>query len=181
MANEWIISSLDFNCFSRKYTSFSMWAVNVLEPSAGESTTFSNESNTLSLNDLTSAKNAFFNLSKSSIKSSLKLLKFPCRFEFSIALCFLRERHVLFEVKLHFTEPLSIKDSRALSKISLLMFSSVVYLTNMNTSSLPHLLFWRFSVLINAIISTSISWPSIVFGILFYYLIISIFNSNWYK
>ena len=88
--NELIISSLDFNCFHRKYTSSSMWAVNVLETSVGEPTTFSNESNTLSLNDLTSAKNAFFNLSKSSIKSSLKLLKFPCRFEFSIALCFLR-------------------------------------------------------------------------------------------
>ena len=106
--NELIISSLDFNCFRRKYTSSSMWAVNVLETSVGEPTTFSNESNTLSLNDLTSAKNAFFNLSKSSIKSSLKLLKFPCRFEFSIALCFLRERHVLFEIKLHFTEPLEL-------------------------------------------------------------------------
>ena len=70
--NELIISSLDFNCFRRKWTSSSMWAVNVLETSVGEPTTFSNESNTLSLNDLTSAKNAFFNLSKSSIKSSLK-------------------------------------------------------------------------------------------------------------
>ena len=44
--NEFIISSLDFICFHRKYTSSSMWAINVLEP------TFSNESNTLSLNDL---------------------------------------------------------------------------------------------------------------------------------
>ena len=107
----------------------------------------------------------FFNLSKSSIKSSLKLLKFPCRFEFSIALCFLRERNVLFEIKLHFTEPLSIKDSRALSKMSLVMFSSVVSFTNLNTSSLLHLLFWCFSVSIDAIISTSISLSSIVFGI----------------
>ena len=121
-----------------------MWAVNILEPSVGESTTFSNESNTLSLNDLTSAKNAFFNLSKSSIKSSLKLLKFPCRFEFSIALCFLRERHVLFEIKLHFTEPLSIKDYRTLSKMSLVMFSSIVSFTNLNTSFLRHLLFLAF-------------------------------------
>ena len=62
-----------------------MGDVNILEPPVGESTSFSNEFNNLSLNDLTSAKNAFFNLSKSSIKSSLKLLKFPCRFEFSIA------------------------------------------------------------------------------------------------
>ena len=97
--NELIISSLDFTCFRRKYTSSSMWAVNVLETSVGEPTTFSSESNTVSLNDLTSAKNAFFNLSKSSIRSSLKLLKFLCRFEFSIALFFLRERHALLEIK----------------------------------------------------------------------------------
>ena len=77
-----------------------------------ESTTFSNESNNFSLNDLTSAKKIFFffNLSKSSIESSLKLLKFPCRFELSIALCFLRERYFLFEMRLYFTEPLSMKE-----------------------------------------------------------------------
>ena len=105
-SNELIISSLDFYCFRRKYTSPSMWAVDILETSVGEPTRFSNEFKTLSLNDLTSAKNAFFSLSKSSIKSSLKLLKFPCRFEFSIALCFLRERHFLFKIKLYFTERL---------------------------------------------------------------------------
>ena len=163
--NELIISSIDFNCFRRKYTSSSIWAVNVLEPSVGKSTTLSNESNTLSLNDLISAKNALFNLSQSSIKSFLKLLKFPCRSEFSIALCFLGERHVLFEMRLHFTEPLSIKDSRALSKMFLVMFSSIISFTNLNNSSLAHLLFWRFNVLVDAIISTSIFLSSIVFGI----------------
>ena len=127
--NELIISSLDFNCFRRKWTSSSMWAVNVLETSVGEPTRFSNESNTLSLNDLTSVKNALFKLSKSSIKSSLKLLKFPCRFEFPIALCFLRERNVLFETKLYFTELLSIKDSRALSKMSLVTSIFFKYLS----------------------------------------------------
>ena len=114
--NELIISSLDFICFRRKYTSSNMWAVNILEPSMGESTTFSNEFNNLLLNDLTLAKNYFFSLSKSSIKSSSKLLKFSCRFAFLIALCFLRERHVLFQIRLHFTEPLSIKEFRVLSK-----------------------------------------------------------------
>ena len=156
-SNGLIISSLDFNCFRKKCTSSSMWAVNILEPSVGETTTFSNESKNLSLNDLTSAKNTFFKSSKSSIKSSLKLLKFPCRFEFSIALCFIIERHVLFGMRLHFTEPLSIKESRVLSKMSLVMLSSIVSFTNLNTSSLPHLLFWRSSVSIDAIITTSIS------------------------
>ena len=56
---ELIISSLDFNYFRGKYTSSNMWVVNILEPSVGESTTFSNESNNLSLDDLTSAKNVF--------------------------------------------------------------------------------------------------------------------------
>ena len=54
-----LISSLSFNCFRRKCTS-SKSAINVLEPSMGESTTFSNESNNFSLNDLTSAKKNFF-------------------------------------------------------------------------------------------------------------------------
>ena len=109
--NELIISSLDFNCFPRNYTSLSMWGVNVLDPSVCESITFSNGSNNLSLNGSNLAKTDFFNLSKSSIKSSLRLLKYPCRFAFSITLYFLREGHVLFEIRLHFTEPLSIKES----------------------------------------------------------------------
>ena len=107
----------------------------------------------------------FFNLSKSSIKSSLKLLKFPCRFEFSIALCFLRERHVLFQMRLHFTEPPSIKKSRVLSKMSLVMFNSIRFFIILNTSSLPLLLFCRFSVSIDTIISTSFSLSLIIFGI----------------
>ena len=56
-----LISSLSFNCFRRKCTS-SKSAINVLEPSMGESTTFSNESNNFSLNDLTSAKKIFFSI-----------------------------------------------------------------------------------------------------------------------
>ena len=142
--NELIISSLDFNCFRRKFTSSSVWAVNILEQSVAELATFLNESNNLSLNDSTSAKNVFHNLSASSIKSSLKLLKFPCWLEFSISLCFLWERHVLFGIRLHFTEPLLIKESRILSKISLVMFSSIVSFTNLNTSFLRHLLFLAF-------------------------------------
>ena len=48
---ELVITSLDFNCFCRKYTSSRMWVV-TLEPSVGELATFSSESNNLSLNDL---------------------------------------------------------------------------------------------------------------------------------
>ena len=107
------------------------------------------------------------NLPKYSIKSSLRLLKFPCRFEFSIVLCFLRERLVLFEMRLHFTEPLSIKESRVSSNISLLIFSSIISFSNLNTSYLPHLLFCHSSVSIYAIISPSFSLPSMIFGISF--------------
>ena len=114
--NELIISSLDFNCFRRKFTSSIVWAVNILEPSVGELTLFLNESNNLSLNDSISAKNVFHNLSKSSIKSFLKLLKFSCWLEFPIALCFLWERYVSFGMRLHFTEPLLIKESRICQK-----------------------------------------------------------------
>ena len=48
--------------------------------------------------------------------SSLELVKFPCRFEFLIVLYFLREKHVLLEMRLHFTELLSIKESSLSSK-----------------------------------------------------------------
>ena len=105
-----------------------MWAIKILESSVGESTTFSNKCNNLSLNYWTSAKDVFFNLSKSSIRSSLKLFKFPGRFEFSIALCFLRERHVLFEMRLHFTEPFPVKEARFPRKF-LQWFSLQLYLS----------------------------------------------------
>ena len=70
--NELIISSIDFNCFRRKYTSSSIWAVNVLEPSVGESTTFSNESNILSLNDLISAKKVLCSNRPANVSVSVK-------------------------------------------------------------------------------------------------------------
>ena len=57
--NNLIISSLDFNYSNRKYTSSSTWATDILESSVREWTTFSNESNDLSLNDLTSIKRFF--------------------------------------------------------------------------------------------------------------------------
>ena len=117
----------------------------------------------------------FFSLSKSLIKSSLKLLKFLCRFEFLIALCFPRERNALFETRLHFADPLSIKESRNSSKINLVMFSSMVSFTNLNTSSLPHLVFGPFNVSIDAIISTSIFLLWIIFGIFPFVQLIS----NW--
>lgn len=56
----------------------------------------------------------------------MKLLKFPCGFEFSIALCFLRENHILFEMRHPFAEPLSIKKSSLSTKIFLVMFSSII-------------------------------------------------------
>lgn len=43
-------------------------------------------------------------------------------------------------MRLNFTEPLSIKESRVLLKISLEMFTSIVSFTNLNTLSLPHFL-----------------------------------------
>ena len=58
--NNELIISLDFSCFYRKYTCSSMSAINILELSVGESATLSNESNNLSLNDLTSAKILFY-------------------------------------------------------------------------------------------------------------------------
>ena len=58
--NNLIISSLDFNYFHRKYTSSRTWAVDILESSVWESTSFLNESNDSSLNALTSVKNVFF-------------------------------------------------------------------------------------------------------------------------
>ena len=59
-SNNLIISSLDFNYFHRKYTSSRTRAVDILESSVWESTSFSNKSNYLSLNTLTSVKNVFF-------------------------------------------------------------------------------------------------------------------------
>ena len=116
----------------------------------------------------------FFNESKSSIKSSLKLLTFPCRFEFSVALCFLRERHVLFEMRLHSTESLSSKEFRVSSKMSLVMLSFIASFANTNTSSLPHLLFWRFNVSTDAIINTSIFLSSFIFSVSSFAQLISI-------
>ena len=58
--NNLIISSLDFNYFHRKYTFSRTRAVDILESSVWESTSFSNKSNYLSLNTLTSVKNVFF-------------------------------------------------------------------------------------------------------------------------
>ena len=43
-------------------------------------------------------------------------------------------------MRLHFTEPLSIKESRVLLKIYLEMFASIVSFTNLNTLFLPHFL-----------------------------------------
>ena len=114
----------------------------------------------------------FFQFIKILNQIFFKLLKFPCRFEFLIALCFLRERHVLFEMRLHFTDPLSIKKS----KIYLAMFSSMVSFTNLNTLSLPHLVFWLFNVSIDVIISTSISLSWIIFGISPFVQLISIWK-----
>ena len=118
----------------------------------------------------------FFQFIKILNQIFFKLLKFPCRFEFLIALCFLRERHVLFEMRLHFTDPLSIKKSTTSSKIYLVMFSSMVSFTNLNTLSLPHLVFWRFNVSIDAIISTSISLSWIIFSISPFVQLISIWK-----
>ena len=81
----------------------------------------------------------------SSIKSSLKLLKFIYRFEFSIVICFIR-KNMFYLIQFYFAEALLIKQSRVLSKIFKLAFSLIVSFTNLKTSLLLHLFFWRFSV-----------------------------------
>ena len=67
-----------------------------------------------------------------------------------------------FEIILHFVELLACNNAKDFSKLSIVMAPSKESLPCTKASSLPHFLFWRLSVSIEAITRSSITLLSIL-------------------
>ena len=84
-----------------------------------------------------------------SSKSFFMLLVFWVQI-LGIELCLGMDGHVWLEIILHFIELLTCNSAKDFSKLSIVKASSKELLTSAKTSYLPHFLFWRLSVSIEA-------------------------------
>ena len=167
--NEFTSWSFSFNSLWRKRIWLSKWPINLSEWFSGVFAILDCNSSFLKI--ITSFKKDFFRDSNSSVITDFKFLKqFSTLKWFSNWFCrFLlidsvgRDRHSRFPIVFSLNELLFINGFNNLSKVSLVTVSlSVEPFTYSNTSSLPHLLFFLFSVWIDAIMSNSTSSFSIV-------------------
>ena len=180
----------------RYFSIISKWPISLSEWFSGVFAILDCNSSFLKI--ITSFKKDFFRDSNSSVITDFKFLKqFSTLKWFSNWFCrFLlidsvgRDRHSRFPIVFSLTELLFINGFNNLSKVSLVTVSSSVEpFTYSNTSSLPHFLFFIFSVWIDAIMSNSTSSFSVVSvfmsHLLFFvfsvcvYVILNIRSCNW--
>ena len=194
--NEFTSWSFSFNSLWRKRIWLSKWPINLSEWFSGVFAILDCNSSFLKI--ITSFKKYFSRDSNSSVITDLKFLKqfstltwFFNRFSWLLLFDSVgRDRHCQFPIVFRLTELLFNYWFNSLPKVALVTASSSVEpFTKLNTSSLAHLLFFLFSVWIDAIMSNSTSSFSVVSvfmsHLLFFlfsvciYVILNIRSCNW--
>ena len=163
--NEFTSWSFSFNSLWRKRIWLSKWPISLSEWFSGVFAILDCNSSFLKI--ITSFQKNFFRDSNSSVITDFKFLKqfstlkrFTMWFRWFLLFDSVgRDRHSRFPIVFNLTESLLINWFNNLSKVSLVtVSSSVESFTNSNTSSMPHLFFFLFSVWIDTIIALNQNW-----------------------
>ena len=160
--NEFTSWSFSFNSLLRKRIWLSKWPISLTEWFSGVFAVLDCNSSFLKI--MTSFNKYFFRDSNSSVITDYKFLKqFSTLKWFSKWFCWFllfdsvgRDRHSQLPMVFSLTKLQFVNWFNNLSEVSLVTVSpSMESFTNSNTSSLPHLLFFLFSVWIDVIMSNS--------------------------